>query len=51
MIEQVDLDRLYAAYERLPEFSGVEPLDSLRQRIGERYLGEGPTAPTDEAQG
>lgn len=38
MIEQASLERLYTVYERLPEFPGVEPLPSLRQRIGERYL-------------
>lgn len=38
MIEQTGLERLHAVYERLPEFPGVEPLASLRQRVGERYL-------------
>lgn len=38
MIEQSDLARLHALYERLPEFPGVESLESLRRRLGERYL-------------
>ena len=38
MIEHTDLERLYALYQRLPEFPAAEPLDSLRRRLGERYL-------------
>ncbi len=38
MIEEVDIERVYALYEALPEFARVEPLHSLRERLGERYL-------------
>ena len=34
----VDLERLHAVYSVLPEFANREPLASLRQRAGERYL-------------
>ncbi|MEE4659359.1 MAG: GNAT family N-acetyltransferase [Halieaceae bacterium] len=39
-IEAVSLERLYAVYQALPEFERVEPLESLRRRIGERYLAQ-----------
>ncbi len=37
-VVEVALERLYAVYSALPEFANKEPLDSLRQRAGDRYL-------------
>ncbi len=38
MIEEVDIERIYALYQAMPEFSRLEPLESLRERLGEHYL-------------
>jgi GNAT superfamily N-acetyltransferase len=37
-VESVPLERLYALYTRLPEFERPEPLESLGERAGGRYL-------------
>ncbi len=38
MIEEVDLARVYALYQALPEFRQPEPLESLAERLGDDYL-------------